>query len=68
MIFRNQLKNSKTIFRIGMLCLLAGSLVPLLPQPNSDFGQGILQGIRIGLFCITIWLVRRSGQHCGSRG
>jgi hypothetical protein len=65
MIFRNQLKNSNTIFRIGMLCLLIGSLVPLLPQPTSDFGQGILQGLRIGLFVITLWLVKLArSQRC----
>jgi hypothetical protein len=64
MIFRNQLKNSKTIFRIGMLCLLIGSLVPLLPQPSSNFGQGVLQGIRIGLFVATLWLVKLARLQC----
>ena len=57
MILRDRLKDHpKTIFRIGMLCLLIGSLVPLFPQPTSDFWLGLVHGARISLFGASIGL------------
>lgn len=70
MILRNRLQHPKTLFRLGMLCLLIGTLAPWFLHPASDFWQGFIDGVRGVLFGCSIglclWSTRLAGRRrCG---
>ncbi len=73
MIFRNRLKTSKTMMRIGMASLLIFFMWPRFFPLATDLGpdfidatRGVLLGLSIGLNLLAVRLNSRQ-QRCGDR-
>ena len=75
MSLRNRLQDAKTLFRLGMLCLLAGILASWFLHPAPGFSQdaidgarGVLYGLSIGLCLWSVRLAGRPGRGHGAGG
>jgi hypothetical protein len=68
-MFRNRQMDPKTIFRLGMLCLLISILAPRLLHPASGFGQDLLDGARGVLLgaslALSLWALRLGARRGG---
>lgn len=71
---RDRLRDPKTLFRLGMLCLLLGILASWLVHPSEasqgviDGARGVLYGLAIGLCLWSARLAGRLGRGHGSGG
>lgn len=77
MIFRNRMKNPKTMMLLGMLCLAMANVWPRFLHLGASLGpdwidaiRGVLFGLGIGLSLMAAKLNgrRRRGDGCSSCG
>jgi len=71
MIFPNRMKNPRTLMSIGMTCLVIALLWPRILHPTAHFGPDFMDGVRGGLFGVSIdmnlWSAILAGRQrrCG---